>query len=262
MLDLDLANRALWDSSILLRFLVLCLLLFRNNARSFPFFSVYLSMNFLQSLLLVFTYKFLGETSPVTFAIAWGSQAVVTFSRGLAVAELCRLLLAGYRGVWSLAKRVLLSSAVLVLLYAAVVSRHDWSYAIFSLNRALELAVVAVIVVLFVFLRHYQVVAEPTSRALVLGFCLYSSVAVVNSSIFEQLLARYYPVWNLLTIVAFMACLLVWAWALRKAIPRRVIDLVLLPGSIYGELSPAINMRLYMLNERLAAFWKVERPRP
>jgi hypothetical protein len=260
MLDLDLAKRVLWDSSILLRFLVLCLLLFRNNVRSFPLFSVYLSLNFLQSLLLVLTYQFWGEESQVAFDVAWGSQAVVTCARGLAVAELCRLLLAGYRGLWSLGKRVLISSGVLVLLYATLVSKPGWSYAIFSLNRAVELAITAVIVVLFVFLRQYQVVAEPTSRALVLGFCLYSSVAVVNSTILEQLLDRYYAVWNLLTILAFLSCLLVWAWALRKTTPRRVIDLVLLPGSIYGELSPAINMRLYLLNERLAEFWKVERP--
>jgi len=262
MPDLGLAQQVCWAFSLLLRVLLLSLLLFRGNVRSFPFFSFYLSVNISKALAVYFTYAVWGSTSPIAFKIAWGSQALVMCARVLAVAELCRLLLAGYRGVWSLAWRVLLSCVVLVLVYSAFVSKHSWSWAILGGIRALELTIAAVIVALFVFLRHYRVAAQPTLRALALGFCLYSCVAVLNTTILEQLPARYFTAWNWLDIVAFLACLLVWTWALRKSIPRPVLNPMLLPGSVYRQLSPEINLRLRLLNERLCQFWKIEAPRP
>jgi hypothetical protein len=262
MLDMKQAELVCWYSSLLLRLLLLCLLLFRSNVRSLPFFSLYLLANFVQSLIVAFTYKVWGDTSQVAFVVAWGSQGLVTCARALAVAELCRLLLAGYRGVWSLARRVLLSCAVLVLLYSALVSQHLWSWAIVSASRALELTIAAVIVALFVFLRHYRVAVAPTLRTLALGFCFYSCVAVVNNTILEQLPRTYFPAWNWLDIVTFLACLLVWTWALRKSIPRPILNPMLLPASVYRQLSPEINSRLRLLNDRLCQFWKIEAPRP
>ncbi len=262
MPDLKLAQDVCWDFSLLLRFLVLGLLLFRNNVRSFPFFSLYLSVNFVQAWVIVVTYKVWGDSTPIAFKIAWGSEALVICARALAVAELCRLLLAAYRGVWALAWRVLLSCALLVLLYSAFVSKHQWRSAVLGAHRALELTIAAVIVALFVFLRHYRVASEPTIRALALGFCLYSCFAVLNNTVLEQLPVRYFPVWNLLGIVSFVACLLVWTWALRESIPRPLLYPLLLPRSVYRQLSPEINLRLRLLNERLAQFWKVEEPRP
>ncbi len=262
MFDLRQTQQICWGFSVLLRFLLLCLLFFRSNVRSFPFFSLFLSVNFLQALLIAFAYKVWGETSAIAFKIAWGSEVLVMCARALAVGELCRLLLAGYRGIWSLASRVLLSCAVLVLVYSALVSKHKWDYAIIGASRALELTMAAVIVALLVFLRHYRVAAEPTLCALALGFCLYSCVAVLNHTILEQLSERYFPIWNLLAGVAFLACLLLWTWALRKSIPRPAFHPMLLPGSVYRQLSPEINLRLRLLNERLSQFWKVEAPRP
>jgi len=262
MFDLKQTQQMCWEFSLLLRFLLLCLLLFRGNIRSFPFFSLYLSVNFLQALLVAATYKVWGETSAIAFRIAWGSEMLVICARALAVAELCRLLLARYRGIWSLASRVLLSCAVLVLVYSALVSKHKWSLAVVGASSALELTIAAVIVTLLVFLRHYRVAAEPALRALALGFCLYSCVAVLNNTILERLSERYYPVWNLLGVVAYLACLLLWTWALRKPVPVPVLGPMLLPGSVYRQLSPEINLRLRLLNERLSQFWKVEAPRP
>ena len=262
MPDLELTQRVCWDLSIFLRALLLGLLFFRSNVRSFPFFSCYLLANFLQALIIHFTYSTWGFASPVSSWVAWGSEAPVICARALAVAELCRLLLIGYRGIWSLASRVLLSCATVVLFYSFLVSERGWDFAIIGANRALELAIAAVIVVLFVFLRHYDVATQPAPRALALGFCLYSCAAVLNDTVLQQRLATAYgSMWNLLGVLTFLASLFVWTWALRKSVPRPVLD-PLLPDSVYRQLSPEINLRLRLLNERLGQFWRVEVPRP
>lgn len=257
MPDLSLAQQVCWNFSIFLRMLLLCLLFFRRNIRSFPFFSFYLLLNLSQALLVDFAYKVWGFSSPLSFWIAWGSEAIVVCARALAVAEIGRLVLVGYRGIWSLAWRLLFACAGLVLLYSFVVSQDQWDLAILGASRALELAIAAVIVVLFVFLRHYHVATEPTLRAIALGFCLYSCVAVLNNTILAHWLEAYVPLWNLLGVLAFLACLLVWTWALRQPIPRPVLDSTFLPSSVYRQLSPEINLRLRLLNERLSQFWKV-----
>lgn len=261
MFDLKQAQQVCGDVGLLLRLLLLCLLFFRSNVRYLPFFFSYLCVNLLQAVVVYSAYNVWGDTSAVAFKVAWGSQALVLCARALAVAELCRLLLAGHRGVWSLAWRALLSCAVLVLLYSALVSKHQWSLALFGANRALELTIAAVIVALFVFLRHYRVAAEPTVRNLALGFCLYSCFAVLNNTVLELLPKRYFPLWNFLDVVTFLACLLVWTWALRNSIPRLSFGPMPLPGSVYRQLSPEINLRLRLLNERLRQFWKIEAPR-
>jgi hypothetical protein len=264
---LVLTLQMFWDFSLFLHLLLLGLLVFRGNVRALPFFSLYLVVNLLQALFLHFTQedftsKTWAQTSPLSFALAWGSEAVVMCARALAVAELCRLFFAGYRGIWSLAWRVLLGCASLVLLYSAVVSRHKWSWAILGASRALELAIATVIVVLFVFLRHYHVVVQPALGALALGFCFYSCVAVLNNTLLERWLTQYVAVWNLLSVITFMATLLVWAWALRKTIPLPSADPVLLPGSVYQQLSPEVNLRLRLLNERLCQFWNIGESQP
>jgi hypothetical protein len=262
MLDLQTAQQVSWELSIFFRAFLLCLLLFRRNIRSFPLFTAYLLINLSKALLLHFAYKIWGFSSPISYGIAWGSEAIVICARALAVAELCRLLLVGCRGIWSLAWRVLLTCAALVLLYSFFVSAHSWDLALLGASRALELTIAAVIVVLFVFLRHYQVVSEPSVRSLALGFCVYSCIAVLNYTILQRWLEAYAPLWSALGVFAYLACLLVWTWALRKSIPRPVLSPMLLPSSVYRQLSPEINSRLHALNEQLSQFWRIEAPRP
>jgi hypothetical protein len=124
MLDLLSLQQASWDLSIVLRGFLLSLVIFRHNVRSFPFFTAYLAINLLKALLVGFVYQSRGFDSPVTLKIAWAAEAVVIAARALAIGELCHLLLGGYRGVWSLAWRVLLGCAGLVLLHSWIVSGH------------------------------------------------------------------------------------------------------------------------------------------
>jgi hypothetical protein len=260
MVELATVQSVCWALSIFLRALLLCLVLWQRNVRSFPFFSIYLSANLLNAFVLAVSYKVWDPNSRVAYGIAWGLQLIISCARALAVAEICRLLFAGYRGIWSLTWRVLLCCGGLVLLYASLVSKHQWSLAILGLNRAVELAIAVVIVVLLVFLRHYQVVAEPTLRSLVIGFFLFSCFEVLNYTILEHLLKPYGPIWNFLEVLAYMACVLIWTRALWKSLPQRVLGPALLPAHVYRQLAPEINLRLRLLDERLSHFWRAEEP--
>ena len=115
-------------------------------------------------MILVLIYKAWGFGAYSTYLVAWTAEGLVTCARGLAVAELCRLMLGAYRGIWSLASRVLLSCAGLIIIYAAITAKPTLEGVILEGGRASELAIASVIVVLFVFLRHYEVATEPALR--------------------------------------------------------------------------------------------------
>jgi hypothetical protein len=262
MLDLQTAQNFGWGLSILLRAFLLCLLLFRGNIRSFPLFAAYLVASIAKGLLTIFAYDVWGMKSLNTYWVAWGSQALVISTRALAVAELCWLLLGRYRGIWSFTWRILLTCAGIIFLYSAIFSDRTWEGAIIGAERSLELAMASVIVLLFVFLRHYEVVLESSLRSLAVGFCVYSCIVVLNFTILQRFMDAYVPVWNLLEVFSYLACLLAWTWALRKRVPRPIFEPALVSNSVYREISPEINARLRALNDQLSQFWRTEAPRP
>jgi hypothetical protein len=262
MLDLQTAQKFGWDLSIFLRAFLLCLLLFRRNIRSFPLFAAYLVASMAKGLLTKFAYDAWGEKSWNAYCVAWGAQALVISTRAFAVAELCWLLLGRYRGIWSFTWRILLTCAGIILLYSAIVSDRTWEGAIIGAERAVELAMASVIVLLFVFLRHYEVVSESSLRSLAVGFCVYSCIVVLNFTILQRFMDSYVRVWNSLEVFSYLACLLAWTWALRKRVPRPVFEPALVSNSVYREISPEINARLRALNDQLSQFWRTEAPRP
>ena len=133
-------DKALWGLTIFLNGGLLVLLLYRKNHLIFPFFFVYVLSNFLQGFVLFESYRIWGFGSPVSSGIAWGTQGVVIFARALAVAEICHCLLAKYRGIWSLAWRILAFTATFVLLSSLAVARGSWQFAILNSDRGMELA--------------------------------------------------------------------------------------------------------------------------
>jgi hypothetical protein len=256
MVDLATAQDVCWKVSLFLRVFLLGLLFFRRRVRAFPFFTAYLAINIAKALFSIFAVRGWGPTSVIYFDVVWGSEALVTCARALAVMELCRLLLAGYRGIWSLAWRILAACGAFVLLYSSLVSDHRWKMAVLGANRALELTIATVIVALFVFMRHYRVAPEPTVRLLAMGFFIYSCVEVINYTVLERWLVSYLHVWSALGVFTYLVCVLLWIWALRKSTPQPIAGPTLLPGSIYDQVSPEINSRLRELNEKLSKFWK------
>ena len=240
-------------------------MIFHRNIRLFPYFTIYLLANLTTAVILLHTYHTYGKDSWTAYFVAYGSQAIMLCLRALAVAELCRRLLGQYRGIWSLAWRELPSCAVLILayawIYAAIVPRHDLASGVIAAGRALEMSMAVVIVVLFLFLRHYEVVSDPSIRSLALGFLVYSCVSVLNFTILDEYSRPYEALWSATTVFSYLVCLFVWAWALRKTVPHSIFgSSSLFAKSVYQRISPEVNARLRALNEQLSHFWNVEAP--
>jgi hypothetical protein len=186
---------------------------------------------------------------------------LVTFARALAVAEICHRILAKYSGIWQLAWRLLLATGTAISLITLSVARANLGFAILNMDRGLELAMATVIVLLFLFARHYEVEVEETVRTLAIGFFLFSCFRVLDDTIFENLLHRYADLWNRLGLLAFLASVMLWSWALRRTQPRTGDEPAMLSPSLYQRMTPEINSRLKALNEQLEQFWYARRNR-
>jgi hypothetical protein len=260
MLGASTFDKVLWVVTFLLNTGILALLLYRKSLRVFPFFSLYLLLNLFQGVVLLEAYQAWGFISREAIRIGWSSQGFISLARALAVAEICYLVLAKFTGIWRLAWRLLAAAAALVALYTFALSRGrgTWQFAILNLDRGLELMMATVIVLLFVFVRYYEVVVQSSLRTLAIGFFLYSAFRVLDDSILERWWRPYGPLWNLIGTLTFLASLLLWGWALLQKEQYVALEPELLPEDQYHSLSPAINARLKNLNERLGHFFKAQ----
>jgi hypothetical protein len=258
MSEIAALERVLWGLSFGLNFALVFLLLYRKNYRIYPCFLLYTVVNLFQSVVLFASLQLWRYHSAALFKIAWGTQALVVTARALAVVEVCRHVLAKYRGIWGLGWRLSLAVGALVLAYSWAVGAHSRRMFALTADRSIELAIAAALLALLVFAHYYQVVIEAATRFLAIGFFLYSCFQVLNDTILERWLYKYADSWTLLGTVTFLASMLVWGWALR-VIQQPASSLPeLLPRDHYRLLSPAINARLKALDEQLARFWGAE----
>lgn len=235
---------------------LLVLLAVRRNYRAFPAFFFYILVNIAVTILTFMIYRWRGFSSPSSMRIGWAMQAAVILARALAVVEICKHFLARYSGIWVLAKRILMACAVLVLLYSVTAAKQRWELALLAGDRGVELSIAAVVVGLLLFVRYYDVQANRADRLLAVGFCLYSCFCALNNTVLERYLDQYVSLWNLLGMLAFLASLLLWTWALRKPQSEVAAEEALLPAGVYQAITPQINLRLQLVNEQLSQFWK------
>jgi hypothetical protein len=251
-------EKALWALSVLLKGVFFALLLYRKNHRVYPYLFAYALITLIQSIVLVTTYSVWGFDSPTARSVGWGVQGLVIAARALAVVEICRRVLARYRGIWALAWRMLIATAVFVLVYASAVARPNWQLAILSTDRGLELSIAVTIVILFLFVKYYEITVGATVHYLSIGLFLFSVFSVLNNTVLETWLQSYATLWNLLGTLAFVASLLLWIWAVRQKQPETPLEPELMTPAAYHALMPEINDRLKSLNEQLSRFWHVE----
>jgi hypothetical protein len=262
MAEIESFEKWLWAITVLLEAGLAALLLYRKNYKKFPFFFSYVLTTIAQSTILFLCYTIWTFHSPASLVASWSTQAFVLLARALAVAEICRHVLAKYRGIWGLAWRLLLGSAILVLLYSVIAAAFEWQLIELNADRALELTIAVMLVMLFVFAQYYEVAMEPVLRSMATGFFLYSCFGVLNDTVLERWKYGYAPLWNLTGSLAYLATLLLWNWALRKGQTVATQEATLLPDGVYRTLAPEINMRLKVLNENLHRFWYPEGKRP
>lgn len=254
-------DRLLWGISIFLNAGLLALLVYRKNYRGFPFLTGYAVLNLVQGFALIEVYRIWGFRSAAALRLAWGSQGLVTLARAVAVAEICHRILAKYSGIWQLARRLLIATATAISLYAFALAGNNLASGILNMDRGLELAIATVIVLLFLFVRYYELDVEASVRTMAIGFFLFSCFRVLDDTIFENWLHQYAQLWNRLGMLAFLASLLLWNWAVRRTQPGITEEPEMLPDSVYHALAPEINYRLKTLNEQLGQLWYARRNR-
>jgi hypothetical protein len=169
--------------------------------------------------------------------------------------EIFRLVLKPYRGIWALGWRLLAVASGAVLVYAVVDAGGSVRLAIPKADRGVMLAFAVALVGLFLLVRYYSIPMQPVHKALLGGFCFYSCVAVLISTLLERIFvpqsAYHESIWNSATLVSYFAVLVVWAAALRSSLPTVEEGPSLLPGAVYNEVTPLVHARLRLLNDRL-----------
>ena len=255
-----------WGLSVAAQVAICALLFLKGNFRRVPTFTAYLASNVCQAVLLYEIYHHLGFRTRMSVVVAWSSEFVTLMLRVLATTEVLRLILKPYRGIWGLGWRVLSVSFGVVFSVALLDSWRNLSWAVVLADRGFHLAFAVALVACLVLIHYYVVPIHPVYKALLGGFCFYSCIVVLGNTVGGALFLRgtadFQRIWQLATMCAFVAVLLIWAFALRMPIrePAPQADL-LGTGRSYFAVSPEINERLRLLNEQLNRFWKPEATR-
>ncbi len=245
----------LWATSDLLSGL-LCLLVIRRGLFSrLPLFSTYVTVIFVRELIgwgVHFGTHY--HVSRLAFYYFWISQGIILVARGLAIAEVAWHSLHEYRGIWLAGRRLLMLTAIVLVLIAAWVARGNARWIapfILTAERGLEIASAVVLLVLLFLCRYYRVGLDPVPRSVALGLCFYSAVQVLNNTFLQHWLKRYFELGSYLRAAAFLVTQVVWLWALYKPLTAARPAPVLLSQQVYDQVSPEVNYRLRALNQRL-----------
>jgi hypothetical protein len=250
-----------WGLCFALQAGVLALLLVRGSAARFPAFTLYLAGSLAQNVAQFAFYRSWGFSSLHAGEAAWSMQGVVILLRGLAVLEVCQHVFGRYRGIWALIWRTMVIVVGLTGILAMAVGNQNLEYRILHADRAVGLMLALAIVFLLLFARYYQVQSKEPTRSIALGFFLYSCFVVLNDTVLERLLQAYAPMWIFLGTISFIGSVLVWGWALRQSYTETADAPDMLPDAIYKAMSPDVNRRLSILNDRLSHFSKKRVPK-
>jgi hypothetical protein len=255
MAYLHTLGSATWALSVAVQVCVLGLLLYRRTFLYLPVFTAYIVSTILESagLFVMYRYSRWGPTSAIA---AWAVQGVVTLIRVAAVMELCHHVFLRYPGIRVLISRALVICALLVGTLSLLFSARALHLKILYADRAVGLALAVAIVLLFVFARYYRVRPREPLQSMSIGFFLYSCFIVVNDSILEVFAGSYDALWNFLSVLSFVGSLLIWCRVLRLAYEDWETPPVLLPAGVYESVSPEVNVRLKMLDDRLSGLLK------
>jgi hypothetical protein len=253
--ELGLFTKWLWALTAIGQASLLCLLIARRNVKAYPAFSVYIFMTLAQNGLMFVAIRGSGFSSLASWRVGWTTQCLVMGARAFAITELCQHALGRFRGVWVVARWLLVICGAAVLLCALMVANHQWLFRLNTAEMGFDLATASVIVALLLFARYYDIPMAGPLRALAIGLCLYSCVSVLNDAILQRWLNSYASLWNQFSMAAFLGCLLLWTWAFRHAAPHMVTSPMFVDGTVYMSTIPEVNWRLRSLNEQLLKFW-------
>jgi len=254
-----------WGISVAAQVVLFAVLLLKGNFRKIPVFTTYIALNICQAVFVYAVYYRMGLRTLNSVILTWSSQALVQILRAAATAELLRLILKSYRGIWGFGWRVLTGAFGLVLVVALIASGRNFPWAVVIADRGIHLAFGIAVVACLLLVHHYSIPIHPVYKALLGGFCFYSCTVVLVNTLAGVLFVHgnpnYQMIWQSATLISFVLVLFVWTVALRKPLvePERVLQAG--PQELetsYWEMSPQINERLRQLNDQLGRFWKPE----
>ena len=266
----------LWVSSVTVQLAVCGFLFYRRHFRTLPLFTTYIVLNLCQAGFLSVVYAHYGFDSDRSTLLFRISEAITLVARVFATVELLQCVLGAYRGVWAMAWRLLAVTFTAILVYASYASYaalHSHTSvpeaAVVTADRGFHLAFAVALVACLLLVRYYSIGVPPVHKVLLAGFCFYSCTVVLKNTLLHTLILHfqyasphYQRIWDAATLLPFIIVQIVWAAALRKPATAVHRQPVLLPVSVYRQVSPELNLRLRALNEQLSQFWKVEAPRP
>lgn len=244
----------IWALGTLLLGVCLALLGRRRLHRRLPVFTAYIAAVFLADLIAWWAYHRLPRGSLEVFYLHWSIEAVLISLRAFVVAEICRRVLLPYRGVWALARILLLAIAGMLLGIAAVSAwgiAHWLTGFILTAKRGVELYAVGMLATLALVCRFYEIPIRRLEAMLAMGLGLYSAIEVVNATLMRQWLESFFPFWSAITTGSYLLALGIWLVALARPEPAPATTPGRLSAAEYGQLSPAVNERLRALNARL-----------
>src|SRR5260221_11255125 len=257
--ELPILTLALWGLATVLTLFLLGRIVVFQQYRSHPLFTLYLTVNLLQTAVGVILYQGSGFTSSQTYSIAWTTQGLVVVARALVVGEVCYQILAKFTGIWAMAVRILSLCASGALILALYFGRRGYHLGIFALEIALEASMATLIAGLFVFVRYYRVPLEPSTGPLAFGLGLLSCSKILNDVVFERFLKITGSSWNYASSVAFLGILAVWIWALRESAPATIPNPALTPSPVYASTMPAVKRPLRQPNEQFTQLLHLDR---
>ncbi len=259
-LGLPLQVLVLWGCSSLVQLVVLVLLFKEGSFRKLSLFTAYTALNICQAGFLLFIYKHYGF-GPRTTEMAWFSQTITLVAQGFAAKEILRVVLRPYQGIWGLAWRLLIFTATVVIILEAKITYPSWSWAKwFDLNVSYNWTFAIAMLACLLLIRYYSIPVPKAYKIILIGFCFCSCADLVINEGFLPIF--YLPgnenLWQSATLLSFIVVLLLWAVALWKPLPAENPRLSLPSNDAYQRLSPEINDRLRLLNEKLQRLWKRE----
>jgi hypothetical protein len=255
----------IWAGSVVVQTVILVLLILRGYLRTLPFFTAYIVLNLLQAVFLHAIYARYDPKSTFAYACAWQSEAVTLIAKAFATVELLRLILLSYRGIWGLAWRLLTLTCLGALIGVSIAARGEGDWAMMEADRGYHLIFATAVLACLALVRYYRIRVEPTYQILLAGFCFYSCIKVLVNTILQGYLFRqvpgFGPIWQVLSVSAYVVVLVVWAVALLRPVPAVARQRATLPPSAYMQIAPEIHYQLRAINQQLMKFWKIEEPR-
>ena len=236
-------------------------LLRTGNVRRLPVLTWYVALNLCQAGLLLFLYSGFAPSPHYVYRLSWGSEAVTLVFQAFAATEALRLVLAPYPGIWSLSWRALsIAGGMVVLVAAYAAGSMDW--VLLRADRGYHLTFAAAFIVCQVLVRYYSIAIPRAYKLLLAGFCIFSCSMVLINTVFQSLLwgryANYRLIWDLLSMFPFVVFQALCVLAIWKPLPADTRQPARNSDEVYRELTPQLNAKLQLLNDRLARMWKRE----